>query len=68
MFSETKQLEICGNTAVQIFIAADALDVAAVRDDAETYLGQFMLQGCIILHFYYNNNVSLRFVASPHMH
>jgi len=44
MFSETKQLEICGNTAVQIFIAADALDVAAVRDDAETYLGQFMLQ------------------------
>ena len=52
MFSETKQLEICGKTAVQIFIAADALDVAAVRDNAETYLGQFMLQGYIFSRYF----------------
>lgn len=44
MFSETKKLEICGNTAIQIFIAADALDVAKVRVESETYLGQFILQ------------------------
>jgi len=43
-FSETKKLDISGSTAVQIFIAADALDVERVRRDAETFLGQSILR------------------------
>jgi len=44
LYSQTRKLEICGNTAVQIFIAADALDAENIRRDAETYLGRFILQ------------------------
>ncbi|XP_023338802.1 kelch-like protein 15 [Eurytemora carolleeae] len=43
LYSETKQLNICTSTAVQIFIAADALDVQLVRHDAELFLGQVFL-------------------------
>jgi hypothetical protein len=44
LYARTKQLNISCSTAVQIFIAADALDVELVRRDAEMYLGQVFLQ------------------------
>lgn len=44
MYAETRQLDICGSTAIQIFIAADALDAENIRQHAETYMGRFLLQ------------------------
>jgi len=44
MYSETKKLDISGTTAIPIFIAADALDAESIREDAEMYVGQFILQ------------------------
>lgn len=43
-FARTRQLSIDHITAVQIFIAADALDVKDVRESAETFLGTKMLK------------------------
>lgn len=42
-FAQTGRLEICVDTAVQIFIAADALDVESARVEAEGYLGSRLL-------------------------
>lgn len=44
LYAETRKLDICGNTAIPIFIAADALDAENIRKDAETYMGRFLLQ------------------------
>lgn len=44
LYAETKKLDISGNTAIPIFIAADALDAESIRHYAETYLGQSILQ------------------------
>lgn len=44
MYAETKKLDISGNTAIPIFIAADALDAESIRHYAETYLGESILQ------------------------
>jgi hypothetical protein len=43
-FATTRRLTISSLTAVQTFIAADALDVAAAREEAETFLGSTMLR------------------------
>jgi len=43
-FAQTRQLAIDHITAVQIFIAADALDVEDAREIAETFLGTNMLK------------------------
>ena len=43
-FAQTKQVRVGHDSAVQVFIAADALDVAEAREEAETYLGSRMLR------------------------
>ena len=45
-FAETKQVRMPPehSSAVQVFIAADALDVEQAREAAETYLGSHMLR------------------------
>lgn len=43
-FAKTRQLALSSMTAVQIFIAADALDVEIARESAEIYLGSNMLK------------------------
>jgi len=43
-FAQTRQINISDKFAVQIFIAADALDVAIARESAETFLGSNMLK------------------------
>lgn len=43
-FATTRQLAIDNITAVQLFIAADALDVQIARESAETFLGSNMLK------------------------
>jgi len=44
LYAKTRKLDISGNTAIQIFIAADALDAENIRRHAETYMGRFLLQ------------------------
>lgn len=43
-FARTRHLEVTPVTAVQLFIAADALDVESARYEAETFLGTNMLK------------------------
>jgi len=43
-FASTRHLALSSLTAVQLFIAADALDVALAREEAETFLGSSMLR------------------------
>jgi len=43
-FARTRHLEVTPMTAVQLFIAADALDVEGARYEAETFLGTNMLK------------------------
>jgi len=43
-FATTRQLSLSHLTAVQLFIAADALDVKIARESAETFLGSNMLK------------------------
>jgi len=43
-FARSRHLEVTPLTAVQLFIAADALDVESARYEAETFLGTNMLK------------------------
>jgi len=43
-FAHTRQFKVSDKLAVQVFIAADALDVAVARESAETFLGSTMLK------------------------
>jgi len=43
-FAQTRQFKISDKLAVQVFIAADALDVTIARESAETFLGSNMLK------------------------
>lgn len=43
-FAVTRQLSLSSLNAVQLFIAADALDVVTAREAAETFLGTAMLR------------------------
>jgi len=43
-FAHTRQFKVSDKIAIQVFIAADALDVAVARDGAETFLGSNMLK------------------------
>lgn len=43
-FAKTRQLALSDLTAVQLFIAADALDVEIARESAEIFLGSNMLK------------------------
>jgi len=43
-FAQTKQVKMDSESAVQIFIAADALDVEIAREEAETFLGKRVLK------------------------
>jgi len=43
-FAKTRQFKITDKLAVQVFIAADALDVTVARESAETFLGSNMLK------------------------
>jgi len=43
-FATTRQLALTDVTAVQLFIAADALDVESAREAAEKYVGYHMLK------------------------
>jgi len=43
-FAQTRQLKISDKLAVEVFIAADALDVTVARETAETFLGSNMLK------------------------
>jgi len=43
-FATTRHLALSSLTAVQLFIAADALDVEIARESAETFLGSNMLK------------------------
>ena len=43
-FAQTREFKISDKFAVQVFIAADALDVTIARESAETFLGSNMLK------------------------
>jgi len=43
-FAQTRQFKISDKLAVQVFIAADALDVTVARESAEMFLGSNMLK------------------------
>ena len=43
-FAQTKQVKMNSDSAVEIFIAADALDVEVAREQAETFLGKRVLK------------------------
>ena len=52
-FARTKQVRMPEEqeTAVQVFIAADALDIAEAREEAETFLGVHMLRPDKVIDF-----------------
>lgn len=43
-FAQTKEVKMDSKSAVQLFIAADALDVEIAREEAETFLGKRVLK------------------------
>lgn len=53
-FARTREFKISDKLAIQVFIAADALDVTVARESAETFLGSNMLKTdiCTFLSFW----------------